>query len=292
MRKISFVLSISLVFVLLFSGCGQAGQLGTVSAPPEVTPSGEPATSGDTPAASPSPEASPQLKLDNELRTQTFLAFIKDSYPQLSEAFFGGISGIGFIDLDCDTGVEMLIFDSGASASMGLQFFDIIDDKVECVSANLTSVKDAYAKEHYSDVIVNANTFDSFRMMLDSATEKKFFLVSSGNGASVFTYKELIRFGSDNGVLTLESLLYLCENFDETTGEATSTEYKVEGKPADKTAYDTKYQSIYSAAKDTGYEAKGAFAWNNTVEEYEASQSGLLKMAQKAVELAKAQSDW
>ncbi len=178
MRKISFVLSISLVFVLLFSGCGQAGQLGTVSAPPEVTPSGEPATSGDIPAASPSPEASPQLKLDNELRTQTFLAFIKDSYPQLSEAFFGGISGIGFIDLDCDTGVEMLIFDSGASASMGLQFFDIIDDKVECVSANLTSVKDAYAKEHYSDVIVNANTFDSFRMMLDSATEKKFFLVS------------------------------------------------------------------------------------------------------------------
>ena len=280
MKKIALSLALVLSLLLLLGGCVKSQQPASPSELPSASPQTDPV---------PSPQESAPAQVDNQLIIQTYLDFLSDNYDRLSAAFFNVFSGVGFIDLDCDSALEMLIFDSGASASMGVQFFDIVDGRVECVSANLLTVKEAFGGERYSDVAVNANSFSSFRLMQSSGGGEKFFLVVSGNGASDFVYEELIRFGSDEGVLTLESLLYKYSTFDIDTGDTLSTEYKVGATPADKAAYDAKHQLIYTSAKDSGYEAVGIFAWETETGELPQTKEDLLKLAEKSAAAALSQ---
>jgi len=229
--------------------------------------------------------AQPSAVVDNNARGEVFRAFLSDNYQELSDAFFGVISGIGFIDLDMDGGIEMLIFDAGASAAMGLQFFDIVDGKVECVSANMEALGTIFGGKHMSGVIVTANAFDAFRLVKSTTTGEKLYIVQSGNGAADFIYSELIRFGNDNGVLTLQSLLYKYEDYNIDSGDLTGESYKILGKAANRSAYDSAYSEFFAGVSDTGFDAKGVFLWESS--DYEASFDGLMAMADNALTLYK-----
>ena len=289
MRRISHVL----IAVLLLSLLCSCGNEGIFLASPSL--SGKAETSSASPTdiagntAAPTPTPSADVKVDNEARFKTFRTFLSDNYQGLSDAFFDGISGIGFIDLDMDGGIEMLIFDAGASAAMGLQFFDIINGEVECLSANMEAVGSSFGGEHMSKVVVNANRFDDFRLMQDNKTGEKFYIVQSGNGAADFSYSELIRFGCDNGVLTLKSLMYKFFEYDLNSGKITSELYKVKGTPAEKSEYDTAFSNFVSSSSDTGIDSKGAMLSEN-----DAHESGLVELlaaSEKAMTLYKEQEN-
>ena len=268
MRRLYNMLIIILILSLLCS-CGTSS-----------LPSVETASPSPSPSISPSPSPSPSA--DNTGREAIFRNFLSENYQNLSDSFSGGIAGIGFIDLDLDGGMEMVVFDSGASAAMGVQFFDIVSGKVECISANLDAVGKAFGGSHLSGVIVNANRFNDFRLMQDKSTGEKFFIVNSGNGAADFSYSELIRFGSKNGVLTLESLLYKYETTNVDSGAVTGDSYKIKGKAASSSAYKSAYDTFYSNAEDLGFDAKGVL----TLESDNAStKDGLLTMTERALSL-------
>ena len=254
------------------------------NASPTAAPaaSGSPSASASAPA---SPDAASPAAVDNTARCRVFRTFLSDNYKALSDAFTGGISGVGFLDLDCDGGVELVLFDSGASAALGAEFFDIAaDGSVECVSSNLDAVGKAFGGKELSSVAVNANRFDDFRLMKDSASEKEFFVVDSGNGARDFKYTELIRFGRDkNDVLTLESLYYDYQDTDD-DGNVTAENWKVAGKSATQTEYQTAKKTFEKSASDQNYTAAGVFVWDSGAS-YETSSAGLQQMAEKAYSL-------
>ena len=231
------------------------------------------------------PSQSPTALVDNTARAKIFRTFLSDNYQELSNTFFEGITGIGFIDLDKDGGIEMLLFDAGASAAMGLQFFDIIEDKVECVSANLNSVGSAFGGKHMSAVVVNANSFQDFRLIQNKETDELFFVVNSGNGAADFMYRELIRFGCNGGVLTLTSLMYIYSEIDIDSGAVTGAIYKVNGEEVSAAEYSNALEKFDSGMTDTGYIAKGVFFSEISEEGTKFNFETMMVMADKALSL-------
>lgn len=275
--------TLAIIVVLIFTFFCSCGDMELVdsSAYPQLSfsPSGEssPEVGSECPVIAGSEE--------NEQRENFFRSFVDENYDSLSAACFGGIAGLGFIDLDLDGYIEMLLFDAGASASMGVQFFDVFDGKVECVSANMAPMAEAFGGNHFTNIAVNANFFDDFRLMESADKSQRFFQVVSFNGATDFSYYELIRFGSENGMLTLNSLAYIREDYDIDTGEALSAEYKLLGKACTSEEY---YAALDLTAKeniDTGLEAKGVFMWDNP--SYTADKTGLLAMTDEALKLSK-----
>lgn len=273
MLKSGSILILCLSLVLLCS-CGSAKPAAELSSPAQI-PVPEDSPLPTAPADTPKPAGDTILP-----RAEIFRSFLSDNYKTLSAGFSGGISGLGFIDLDLDGEIELLIFDAGASAAMGLQFFDVIDDTVECVSANMSAIGSAFGGDHLSGVCVNANSFDDFRLMQDKATGERFFLVESGNGAVDFSYRELIRFGCSNGALTLESLLYRYEEYDPETGALTDARFELAGEPADQAAYESAHTQFFDALEDTGYKASGAMLWDGGT--YGTGLEALLKMVDRA----------
>lgn len=245
------------------------------------------AAASDSPSAAASASASPETTapaVDNAARCRSFRTFLSDNYKTLSAAFNNGISGIAFLDLDCDGGIEMVLFDAGASAALGAEFFDLdADGAVECVSSNLDAVGKTFGGRELSSVIVNANRFDDFRLMQGSGNTQ-YFVVQSGNGALDFKYTELVRFGRDkNDVLTLESLYYDYQDMDD-DGNVTNESWKVAGKSATKAEYDAAVKDFEKNAADMKYTAKGVSILDSGAN-YETSAAGLQQMAEKAYTL-------
>ncbi|NCC67054.1 MAG: hypothetical protein EOM14_02500 [Clostridia bacterium] len=253
-----------------------------------ISPSTEPASNTDVSPA-PSDIVRDRTTVDNTEREQLFMSFLSDNYNELAGIMYDGIAGIGFVDLDCDGGMEMIMFDAGASAAMGIQLFDIIDGKVECVSANLTDIGENFGGEHFSQTIVNANYFDDFRLMTNSQTGEKFFSITSGNGAVDFSYSEIIKFGAEGENLSLTSVCYKYEDYDENTGDVTGANYKLGTQVCDEREYSAAKAAFEEENKDTDLEVKGVFAWENS--SYTDGLDGLTAMAEKALSLAKDQID-
>lgn len=282
MSKRLVLVTISLLIVSLLSACVSAELYGIAPSP---LPDSSPAPT--VPIASPAPYSTPAISVSDggAQLEETYLSFISDNYDKLSAACFGGIAGVGFVDLDLDGRLEMLLFDAGASASMGVQFFDVIDGEVECVSANMLPMSESFGAEHLSGVVVNANYFDDFRLMQSKSSGEQFFQVISFNGAADFSYHEQIRFGSDNGVLTLTSVCYTCESYDLDTGELTSAEYKLFGKRCDESEYLAALEKSSREYTDTELDVQGVFMWEK--QEYTADKAGLLAMANAALSLSR-----
>jgi len=283
MRKLFSIILIAIMVSLLCS-CNTAGLSSALTSPTAASSSVSSTSSTDITNETAAPSQTTAV-VDNNERGEIFRTFLSDNYQALSEAFFGGISGIGFIDLDMDGGIEMLIFDTGASAAMGLQFFDIIDGKVECVSANMEDVGKAFGGKHLSDVIVNANAFDNFRLMEDNSTGKKFYIVQSGNGAADFSYSELVRFGNDGGVLTLSSLMYKHEDYDIDSDAVTGESFRISGSNVNRASYDAAYSKFFAVVKDTGYDAKGVLLWELSDQDTSFNYDSMMSMVDKALTL-------
>lgn len=281
MRRFSRLLPLILALALLCA-CSEGGaSLKAASPSASVAAPVSPADTEEATASPSTPAPTLPAGLDNTEQCRVYRTFLSDNYKALSDAFTGGISGIGFLDLDCDGGIEMVLFDSGASAALGAEFFDIVDGRVECVSSNLDTVGKAFGGSHLSSVVVNANRFDDFRLMESTDATQQFFVVQSGNGARDFKYNELIKFGHDkNNVLTLESLYYKYQDTDD-NGNVTNESYKVAGTSAAKPEYDAADKTFQKSVTDMKYTAKGIFIWDSGAN-YETSSAGLQQMAEKA----------
>ena len=235
--------------------------------------------SGDVTAPNSIPQE-PPLHIDWK---HSYLSFIEDNYALLTESCVGGMAGAGFIDLDLDCLPELLIFDYGASAAMGVQFFDIIDGKVECVSANMLAIGENFGRDNLVPAFVNTGLFENFRMFENRDTGEYFFAVESSNGALDFIYRELIVFGSSDGILTLRSVLYEYLEFDPESGEVVSARYEKDGQLVDAEEHERAYSEFAAPLVDTGYNAVGTFVWEDR--SYADNQQGFAALFEHSLKL-------
>jgi hypothetical protein len=212
--------------------------------------------------------------------SDSYLSFLDDNYDIFAALWPEGLTGVGFVDLDLDGTPEMVIFDLGASATLGVQLFDLVDGQVYCVSSVLDSAAGAFGGEYFSTVSVCTSYFEAFRLC---RTEDGYcFWVDSANGTLESTWDEVIRFDCVDGALTPVSVCgrYLASDVE--TGLVVTEQYTVAGQTSDEAGYD-QAAAVYEQGEDMGYEAKGVFLWND-MSTYDTTYDGLLAMAQAAVE--------
>lgn len=213
---------------------------------------------------------------------EAYTAFVDKHHETLRATCFGGVAGVGFLDLDLDGTPELVLFDSGASAYMGVQLFDLTEAGVVCVSASSVEAGLAFGGESLSPLYVNALFFDDFRLM-QSADGRRWFQVVSRNGAEDFYYNELLRFSADaQGLLTPESVWYKHMATDPATGQETEGVYTAAGESVSAKAFAAAESAAAAAGTDTGYTAAGVFLWTDKSFGYD--HEGLMAMVAAAIE--------
>jgi hypothetical protein len=208
---------------------------------------------------------------------------LSDNYDRLVEVSYNTIAGLGFVDLDFDAQAEMVLFDAGASASMGVSVFDIVNGKVVCVSAHMTPIGEAFGTNRLSHILICANFMVSFRLLENTATGERFFIVESANADAEESYSEVVRFGSDNGALTLSSVFHKTERRDPETGEATGASYSVGSIEAYLSGYTSFVDNFYAENIDLGLECGGAFVWEHS--DYVENYDNFMALADEALAL-------
>lgn len=277
MKRLVSVLLAAILLVLLCA-CGAES-----SAAPEAEPTADtveteaPAT--PVPTAGPSPQ-SLTLPEPAEGWEDSYIRFVDDNFDIFAALWPEGLAGVGFIDLDLDGTPEMIVFDQGASATLGVQIFDLIDGTVYCVSSVLDSAAGAFGDDYFSRISVCASYFESFR--LSFTPEGYCFWVSSANGTLESSWDEIVRFDSTDGVLTPESICGRYLESDAESGLVVTQHYTVGGDELDEKAYELA-ANTYRNGRDTGYEAHGVFLWND-MNRYDTTYDGLMAMVQDAVE--------
>lgn len=206
--------------------------------------------------------------------------FTEDNFDVIAALWPDGMSGVGFVDLDLDGLPEMLLFDMGASATLGAQLFDIVDGTVVCVSSVNEAAAAAFGDEYFSPLFVCASYFEDFRLYNDDSGS--YFRVKSANGALETCWEEQIRFGrGEKDALVLSSICRVETQSDVEGGVITAEYFQTAGLEATREAYD-EAQTALAAAVDLEYEAMGVFLWND-MERYDTSLEGLLVMVDDAV---------
>lgn len=276
------LLSILLALMLLFSLCACTGQNTPAQ---DETPGHSDSDQNDvndpnTDAEDPDEESDLPTVISNW--EEIYIGFLSENYSRLADACGIGFAGIGFADLDLDGTPEMLLFDNGISSSMGVQFFDIVDGAVTCVSANIEAIGKTFGGDHLCDEVVNTKYFKSFRLMQDNETGKQFFCIESANGAMNFHFKEMIRFSGEKGVLSLESLFHSYVVYGAESTNIISEEYSVAGQTADADAYQAAADAFSTTNTDAQYTVAGVFTWDGA---YPNTRDGLLSMAAAAADL-------
>lgn len=195
-----------------------------------------------------------------------YSTFVDNHYDTLLSAC-GQISGFAFLDLDRDGTPELLVYDQGASAAMGVNVFDLDGDEIVCVSccfdASVLDEMSVRAGEQVGEISINANGESSFRLLERPTDGTQFYIVESGNGAELFLWRELIEFGCDeNGLVTLESLMYRMDTYDENTHELADSEFTVSGETADADAYNEAYTAFFAGVQETGFSIPDVFLWS------------------------------
>ncbi len=240
-----------------------------------------------TPAPTATPTALPEFVPSAVENTEThdelrlYRDFLELNYVPITSVC-GFISGVGLCDLDLDGSAELILFDAGASSSMGVQLFDIENGAVVCVSASCVEVGSLYKgsafdKRHYVDTV----DFSAFRL-IELADGQLFFTVTSMNGDDTLRFIERFRFGRDeNAMLTLSCLCCANEGYDPETGELRYTVYTRD----DATLTDGEYTEINAAldsAHDLGYAVSGHFIWES--DSYSSEYSGVMAMYDAAAD--------
>ena len=276
-KYVSFFLALCLVLSL--AACGKEAPAPTPAPTPVVTAVPVPAPTPEvTEAPAPVETAAPAPAVWETL----YSSFLTANYQTLAEACYGFVAGIGFIDLDLDTVPELLVFDAGASSSMGVQLFDIVNGRVECVSASSVAVGDAFGGEYFDPRLnVNTTAFETFRLK-EGADGALYFEVTSHNGAEDMRYSELIRFTKGAGdVLALQTLACRQTAVDPATQTELYTVCTVGDQPIEQSAYDAIIAEAERAI-DYGYEAGGVFLWED--KGYSQDILGFSAMLEAAVE--------
>lgn len=294
--KRSLILLLSLCFLLSFASCAAAEPAEeSVTPEPEaeaeelipevaeteaVAPAETPVPAEEPATVSAVPDISAVYSVDmNTDWAGLYRQFLDDNFDVLAALWPDGMSGVGYIDLDLDGMPELVLFDMGASAALGVQLFDIVDGQVVCVSSMNEAAAAAFGDEYFSPIALSASAFEDFRLVYDG--EKFWFALRSANGSVDYDWTELARFGcGENGVLTLTSLCRCETETDAETGTTLNQSYTVRGETATAEAWEAA-EADYAAAVDFGYEAAGVFLWEDE-EHYDPSLEGLLVMADAA----------
>ena len=259
-----------LVLCLCCTACGGSQEEQAVPSPtaaPTALPEFVPSTAGRD------SEPHDEIKLYRD--------FLELNYVPLTTAC-GFISGVGLCDLDLDGHAELLLFDAGASSSMGVQLFDAEDGNVVCVSASCVEVGSefkgaSFDKRHYVDTV----DFSAFRLV-ELSDGQLFFTVTSRNGDDTLRFTERFRFGRDEkDLLTLSCLCCANEGFDPETGDKKYTVYTRD----DDTLSDEEYAAInelLDSAADLGCTPSGFFLWDSEL--FSSEYSGVMAMYDAAAE--------
>lgn len=276
------LLSILTAAMLLFSLCACGG---TAQAPAE-TPAPTVGTVETEVPATPVPTLPPQpavlaLPETPEGWAESYIRFADENYDIFAALWPEGLTGVGFIDLDLDGVPEMVVFDQGASATLGVQLFDLIDGRVCCVSSVLDSAAGAFGDDYFSRIGICASYFEAFR--LSYTVEGYSFWVMSANGTLESSWDELIRFGCENGVTEPESVCGRYLESDAETGLVVTRHYTARGEETDEETYQ-ETAMIYQGGYDMGYEARGVFLWND-MSRYDTTYDGFMNMVRDAAEV-------
>ena len=316
MKRLGWLLPALLLLALLMAGCAGRGA-GTepgmdaglpaspaATATPAPRPAAEPEAAEQTAPppgaeAEPTPGADPTQEVESTAETAApaqetgaaadgswaavYTGFLDDNYDILSALWPEGLAGVGFIDLDLDGVPELLLFDLGASATMGVQLFDLDSaGQVVCVSSVREEAAEAFGREHFSRVSVCASFCESFRLS-DTPVGLRFW-VDSMNATAEATWDDLIVFSrGDDSLLTLTEVCSRYLESDPDTGAVITETYTVAGTAADEAAY-ARAAADYTDAPDAGFEARGVFLWND-MQRYDTTRDGLLAMAADAAAL-------
>ena len=287
MKRRTMIIFTAVMLVLLCACRAAKPEDAAVTTVPSETVSAETLTPAPSETPEPTdpptgiPDQVPLPELDEPVDgwAEAYLAFLDDNYDILAALWPDGMTGVGFIDLDLDGTPELVLFDQGASATLGAQLFDLIDGQVYCVSSVLDSAKGAFDDAYFSPVSVCTSYFEAFRL---SSTEDGYvFWVSSSNGTMESSWDELVTFACEDGVLVPESVCSGLLEIDPETGVVVTESYAVGGESADAEAYQAAV-SAYTDAADTGYEGKGVFLWND-MQRYDTTYDGFMAMAEDAV---------
>lgn len=278
-------LMLAAVIALLLCACGAAGaeaagQTPAAAVTADAAPTDPPAAEETEEATLPPAPMTLDLPEPEDGWAESYLAFLDDNYDILAALWPEGLTGVGFIDLDLDGTPEMILFDQGASATMGVQMFDTADGQVCCVSSVQENAAGAFGDEHFSRVSVCTSYFEAFRLSV--TTDGYCFWVDSANGTLESSWDELVRFDCGDGILTPVSVCGRYLETDEETGAVVAERYTVAGEDADAESY-TEAFKVYSEARDTGYDAAGVFLWSD-IQRYDTTYDGLMAMARDAVE--------
>lgn len=234
--------------------------------PREETPEEEPATALTVPEAA-------------EGWQDSYLTFLSDNYDIFAALWPEGLAGVGFMDLDLDGTPEMLVFDLGASATMGVHLFDLVEGQVYCVSSAMDGVSGAFDTGYLTAVSVCASYFESFRLLRGGDGGYAFW-VESANGTLESAWSEIIRFDCADGVLVPVSVCSRYLESNPETGMVIAEEYTVGETPSDEEGY-MQAALAYNEGEDMGYEGAGLFLWNN-MKHYDTTYEGFMALAQDA----------
>lgn len=273
------VLVVMLGLFLTLCACGGAEEASGSAVMPENTAVLE----TPEPMAAPAAEATtdePELSLPEPAEgwQETYLTFLDDNYDIITALWPGGLAGVGFIDIDLDGTPEMLLFDFGASATMGVHLFDLVNGTVCCVSSALDSASGAFGAEYLTAVSVCASYFESFRLLRNGGEYA--FWVESANGTLESAWNEIIRFDCDDGVLTPVSVCSRYLECNVETGMVITESYSVGPEESDEAGYG-EASAPYVYGEDMGYDGAGLFLWDN-MKRYDTTYEGFMAMAQDA----------
>lgn len=276
-----------LILCLLLSLCACGGPAAEPAAEPTAAPAETSAAAPtESPAESPEPAggeteggALADYRPADVDWQGIYGRFLEDNFDVIAALWPDGISGVGYLDLDLDGVMEMVLFDMGASATLGAQIFDIADGDVVCVSSVNEAAAAAFGGEYFSALSVCASYFEDFRLVGEA---EPYFRVKSANGDMTSCWEEQIRFvpGEPDTVLQLESLCRMESRSDVESGTVAEERFFVAGVSGSKEDYEDACAAL-AADRDLGYEAAGVFLWND-MERYDTSLEGLLAMAEDA----------
>lgn len=276
MRRFSAVVLLIGLFLMLCACGGVEAQQDAPIPTPEATMLPEESEPAAVPEAG--PETDPVLQEPVEGWQEAYLTFLSDNYDIFAALWPEGLSGVGFMDLDLDGTPEMLVFDLGASATMGVQLFDLVEGQVYCVSSVMDSASGAFDPKYFTTVSVCASYFESFRLL--QGENGCAFWVESANGTLESAWSEIIRFDSADGVLTPVSVCSRYLESDPETGVVFREEYTVGAEASDEEGY-AQASLPYTQGEDMGYDGSGLFLWNN-MKHYDTTYEGFMAMAEDA----------
>lgn len=269
--KKTLIIMLTLSLLLSLTACGKKEAGSQTETAPAATPL------PTAPVIVTEELAPTEAPADDDDWAAVYRKFLLDSYASLSQGCYGFVAGLGYIDLDLDTVPELLVYDAGAGASMGVQIFDIADGSVVCVSASSTEVRELFGGSYTGAEFVSSTSLRDFRLR-EGADGSLYFEITSYNGAEDFRYTELVRFRRGGSTLTLESMALSQTSIDPETQSELYTVCTVGDTVITQEEYDRILGEAASAA-DLGYEAAGAFKWDDP--EYDGA-AGFLKMIDTA----------